>query len=293
MRTRRRSSTLQRTLRFLALGLVVGTAPLLASETAASPQPVSSCNPSGSAAVVHDRSSNMWVEVLRGQAANAHLLNLMAKRPAAFEAAQSRLQSRGLKPTDNVVVVRTLALGEPLATSVPQSTLITRDVSVGDASGEMVFWSWDDGNPNTWEGSIYVDHYSQDYQALFEGQLLIPTSNYDWNWGSRIWQSREPRLIEMLGDPTHPGAPDESVAANPATPFGVDIGSTAGSGLSTRAIRDRIPGYLRCWLGGVIGGCTTVGWTCIGSGLGWPACFALGCPVGTFMGVSFLCLFLG
>jgi len=68
-------------------------------------------------AVLFDVVRGLSIERLEGHAARAHLLNLMAKYPEQFSRAQVSLVERGAAPTEEVFVLRSLALAEPATES--------------------------------------------------------------------------------------------------------------------------------------------------------------------------------
>jgi hypothetical protein len=41
--------------------------------------------------------------------------------------------------------------------------------------GALWAWSWDDGDPNTWEGTISLDHYESGETLDLNAQIAIPS----------------------------------------------------------------------------------------------------------------------
>lgn len=89
------------------------------------------------------------VQVLRGVEALAHLQNLQSKRPEVFQKANARARMRGWRPTNTVLVMRTMR------DSVASDEIRSVRQDIYTSEGEVTFWSWDDGDDSTWEGQMF------------------------------------------------------------------------------------------------------------------------------------------
>lgn len=121
------------------------------------------------------RVGNSEIETLTGPAAVAHLRNLQRKRAKAFDKAAQIMRERSFKPTDFVYVQRSVAA---------DSSLRVSDSSISSPEGELVLWSWDDGDPYTWEGTVFMAAYGDHYaESLSNAQLDIASeATFDTTW---------------------------------------------------------------------------------------------------------------
>lgn len=87
----------------------------------------------------------------------------------AFHKSAERLEARGYRKTEEVFVQRSRSTNGPSASGV--TTMEDRFVAEGD--GEVIFYSWDDGDDTTWEGEIYSKDYVSGAAGLNHGQFLI------------------------------------------------------------------------------------------------------------------------
>lgn len=238
-------------------------------------------------AVVFDVARGISIERLEGQAARAHLLNLMAKYPEQFSRAQVSLVERGAAPTEEVFVLRSLALAEPTAESSSSSGFTPESLAIGDANGEMIFWSWDDGDPSTWEGQIYVAHYSESYEGIFNAQFAIGSVPYAVTWENLVWYRWEP--WNQVPDASSMGTDviGSLLPSEGLLPGGASGALDSGGG----APKPKHRHYLQCWLRGIGTGCVGSALHCAMTGPGWVVCFAGGCGAVTPLVTSFACLF--
>lgn len=210
-----------------------------------------------------------FVERLTGEAALAHLYNSMSRRPEAFAGARRALGARGFGATSTVYVERTIRLAKgPLggggATILPAQTH-----SEQNSDGEIVFWSWDDGQNATWEGAIYIEAYASGVAATWEGQIDASTAQHPWVYYRKTWEggggSPHPTRLDHL--PPLPGIFPAATSAMPrrSRPQGAEV---LPASFGTWAI---------CWRSCVVTGCGTAAVGCIASGPLWPKCFALWC----------------
>jgi hypothetical protein len=132
------------------------------------------------------------IETLTGSAALAHLRNLQRKRSKAFEKAAQVMRARGFEPTDIVFVQRRIP--RSVARGSASSVMPASESSISSSEGELVLWSWDDGNPSTWEGTIFTAAYGDRYaEYLSDAQLDISSASvFDTEWEELIeWYARE------------------------------------------------------------------------------------------------------
>ncbi|HEX2833713.1 MAG TPA: hypothetical protein VHW00_11935 [Thermoanaerobaculia bacterium] len=196
------------------------------------------------------------VQILRGAEAKAHLAELKSKRPSVFRMAERRMSARGYRPTEQVVVLRT-ARTEP---SLYQPTQ-----SIPTSEGEIVFWSWDDGDDSTWEGTMYISRYSNGAEMLQEAQFDIATATPSVMFESTIWKHL-PGLEYAAGD-------DPNVQGSPVLMASLR-GATATPQIE---LATSMPRPAREWLGCVVNGCLVGAIACAFSGPAYPECVVLVC----------------
>jgi hypothetical protein len=152
---------------------------------------------------------------------------------------------------------------------------------------EMTFISYDDGNPNTWEGIVY-EHDPDGYDYEYTASIDISGQQESWARvvetyypadGSMPVSSNEPQYYDPSYHPYTPGIEDQPVSKRQYKrqgPTFVKTGFTAIQGPRYPVPdrwRDRVNRWLRC----SAGGCTASAIGCIASGPGWPACFGWWC----------------
>ena len=124
-----------------------------------------------------------YVETLTGQAAKRHLDNLRARRGDVFQRAQAVLRQRGWTDTGRVTVWRTnRELAGQRSETRPGISLI-QTYQDGSSEGEVVAWEWEDGDYDTWEGTIYLHEYSTGTWMTVDAQFWLTPEN-EW---SVIW----------------------------------------------------------------------------------------------------------
>jgi len=181
-----------RNLRFLTLMvLVISTsASTAAAVSATADEPVAGSTARGCFTPASEQNSpdivrarlgeDAMVEKMKGEAALTHLYNLFSRRPQALRAARKSLMDKGFEPTENVYVERTVRfLSDPSGHGEIEATPV-QSYSEQSSEGEIIFWSWDDGNDATWEGIIYVEVYATNEASTWEGQLDASDSNLPW-----------------------------------------------------------------------------------------------------------------
>ena len=197
----------------------------------------------------------------------AHLYNLRARRPDALTAAASKLAARGFSPTATVYVERLIGLARSPGEGPESSLRPAQNYSEQSSSGEIVFWSWDDGQPNTWEGSIYMEIYSNGAASTWEGQIYSGTSDHPWVYYYKTWeQPPRPPLPTLWDAPPLPGA---VLSAAMKGPFQGPPGEIMLAGT--------FAGWARCWRKCVVAWCAGAAVACIGSTVGWPLCWGGAC----------------
>ena len=223
------------------------------------------------------------VEKLKGEAALTHLYNVFSRKPEAFKAARKALEARGFKPTQHVYVERTVRLASNRFSKPGASVTPAQDYSEQSSEGEIIFWSWDDGDDNTWEGSVYVEVYSNGDASTWEGQIDASNENHEWIYNLKTWSGGPggggPRPVGLEAPPLpSPSPPQPTLAAWPPPSAGPGSMYTPVGWLE----------WAQCWRMCVVGGCTAVAITCIRSGPLWPGCFGFGC-VGLEVGCAISC----
>jgi len=139
-----------------------------------------------------------------------------------------------------------------------------------NAQAEITLWSSDDGNNNTWEGTIYVEIYSNGAAATYNGQIDVSATSYPWVWYRKEWER----------PPTHGGGVSfrrdglrspELLTTSPA------VLSFLPGDLAVNVVPVSFYGWAICWRACVIAGCTTAAFGCLHSGPAWPGCWGAWC----------------
>jgi hypothetical protein len=107
------------------------------------------------------------VEILKGVAAVSHMKNVQARRPQAFSKSREHLRALGWTPTEHVVVMRTV--NDRLARGNSDGIVPAQVIDTNE--GEVIFWSWDDGNNSTWEGEMYAVRYEDGAEITSDVQM--------------------------------------------------------------------------------------------------------------------------
>jgi hypothetical protein len=205
------------------------------------------------------------VEVLHGRDARTHLATLKRRRPQPFELAEKRMLARGFSPTDQVVVLRT----EHAAAGTSRSeTGIDLAQSVATSDGEIIFEAWDDGDDSTWEGTMWIQRYTDGAEILQETQFDISSAAASVLWEDTVW--RKPPVVDYVDLDVHP----------PLTAPRLD-GATASLGgmIPSRDVElvTVMPKPARDWIGCVIATCVAGAVGCAFSGPAWLECAVLVC----------------
>lgn len=210
---------------------------------------------------------DLWVEKLHGEAALAHLYNLLGRRPDALAAARRNLTVQGFSPTETVYVERVIGLAHGSAQESGSSVGLAQTYSEQDGRGEIVFWSWDDGQPNTWEGTIYIEIYSNGAASTWEGQINSGTTDHPWVYYRKTWEQQPRPPQQTLWDA--PPLPGTVVPATMKTPFNGSPDEIMLAGT--------FYGWAKCWRQCVVGWCAGAAVACLGTTVNWPICWGAAC----------------
>lgn len=191
-------------------------------------------------------------EVLKGAGAANHLRNLKAKHKDAFDKAEKLLRDRGWVPTEIIGVVRSSS---------------TIQLIESDATGEITAWAWDDGDPSTWEGTVYVELYGEGW-VTFNTQILIAPQEQLWNEPTGYFDAREPLNLEAAL--TSDGAPVQLASLNQDDSGAIRLVLQAPS---HRSVQEKVADWATCAFFGCLG--AAVG--CIVMGPAWFPCTIVGC----------------
>jgi hypothetical protein len=154
---------------------------------------------------------------------------------------------------------------------------------------EMTFISYDDGDPNTWEGVIY-EHDDNGYEYSYTATFNISGEQETWDRivetyypadGSEPVSSDSPQYYDPAYQPYDPmyAQTEQQISKNKTLPknrrhlkTNLHHGSPQRM-MYPRHWQDRGQRWLRC----SAGGCTASAIGCIASGPGWPVCFKWWC----------------
>lgn len=151
--------------------------------------------------------SDARMHVITGAEARQHLRTLMSRNPAAFALAEKRLRARGWVPTDQITVIKT-----PKIKSSDTTTITTDE-------GEVVFWSWDDGNADTWEGEVWAENYGNGAKQLQETQVDIET-DAQVLWEETVFYERPTPVYQEAGRTPRPMSIDGPAEVDTSLFFG-------------------------------------------------------------------------
>jgi len=147
-------------------------------------------------------------------------------------------------------------------------------------------WSWDDGDPTTWEGVIYAESYSDGIYVTEDSQINVVSDPYPvWEYTAAAYDSSGNDLL-MVKNRIHRQSPLAQIAS--ASP---DLQRAIVEGTPPNSIElVRVPEPVRTWLACTVAGCGAAAWGCTVGGPAWGHCFlawcggsALGCAGGTLL----------
>jgi hypothetical protein len=173
------------------------------------------------------------------------------KHPDALKATIRSMEAKGLRPTATVHRFLTPP--------------VVRAQYFGDWSGEMVVWDWDDGNPNTIEGTVLIRSYQNGETMVFNLVAEIAP------WGE-VWVHWAQPTGVWLGDGTYSPvqwncnpSPSRTVVRMSAC-LARDFGGRARNALNSAGM-----GVLIRTVAGMSGGGLTLGaaFTLAVQGAGW------------------------
>jgi hypothetical protein len=222
------------------------------------------------------------IEAITGHRAIEYLKAKREKHPARFRRQGRELRHVGATPTDNVLVLRTLALADVGKDELESSSVAPASTTVANGQGEVIFWSWTDGDNATWEGTTYFERYSDGAWRNFDGQVNIATEDYYAQWGTE----------------TSRGGPDIQTSLDKWTTedyYTILATESGGRSSSDKWHMGWFHGFYgnpeyRDWIGcvaGITGGCTT---TCIVMGAAWPDCMGA-CAAGALVNCALQWIF--
>jgi hypothetical protein len=226
-------------------------------------------------------------KTLHGPAVVARIKQLRAENKGMARAMRD-LERKGLRPAFDQSVtlleIRKTAVSRervnPFVKASFQSETFSED------GYEMTFVSYDDGDPNTWEGVIYEhdpDGNEYEYTASIdisgeqETWSRLEETYYPWD-GSQPVSSNDPSYYDGSYQPNVPmirSIPRANSLGNGTKVFQKTSFNT------TTQLRGPIPPHWRDrtyrWLKCSAAGCTTSAIGCLISGPLWPKCFAAWC----------------
>lgn len=215
-----------------------------------------SITPAGNANIFRVTHDGREYEVLRGREAHNHIKNLRARHAKAFEIAEKDMLRRGFKPTEHAVVIRSVSNGvQPVQ-------------SVQSDEGEIAFSSWDDGQNQTWEGTMYASTYDDGSYTIFNGQ--VDTEYHEVMWEYNVYVYDGP-----LTDVNNQAREKRERRQTPYLLTSFTNGGKRPFHLVQRA--GTTQPKIRDWVGCVVGCCIVAAGSCVFSGPLYPECLVLGC----------------
>ena len=154
--------------------------------------------------------SSRYVEKLTGVAARRHAENISARRGDLFQRAAAVLRERGWRDTGRIEVHRTNR--QIAGKSGAFNPAYPRLQSPGSSSeeGEIVTWEWDDGNYDTWEGTVYLHEYDSGTWMAVDAQFWLMDGN-EWQ---EIWSY----VVDGQSSPNYPPE-TETLVSETRTPL--------------------------------------------------------------------------
>jgi hypothetical protein len=187
------------------------------------------------------------------------------------------MASRGYQPTKVAVVMRTVRVDRLISQGLLPATAVPAGTEISNEEGEIVFWSWNDGDDSTWEGITYVAKYTTGQWATYDSQISIPVPQYTTVWSQQTGGSiqeehqdvtdRSRRKMDgFLQAIARPG--DYGAIATPAA-MSSQLPGTRLASPSKQDYQD----FLVC----SVGFCFICAEGCVFAGPFWPECFGLCC----------------
>jgi hypothetical protein len=211
------------------------------------------------------------LESLKGEAAVGYLKSLQMRKPQGFRAAEAKLRQRGYQPTDTINVHRLLS-GRFAASSLGACPAQT---TASDGVTEIVMWSWDDGDPSTWEGEVYMSTTQADgshSEILSDTQLSIPSAEaFASVWKDVVYEDSTP-----AGGPEYRYAKMQMPRTERAGQSRF-MSTVSSRGMHRAAVR--VPAPVKKAFACALATCTVVAAGCWLSGVAFPGCFTAGCTI--------------
>lgn len=223
---------------------------------------------SSSLQLVENQGRILALQKVTGVEAMRHLEAVRSQHPQAFLRSSENLRGRGFKPTQEVVVLKTVRVDDVITGS---GAMAPASTSQGNSEGEVVFWSWDDGDDGTWEGTTYVTKYATGEWATHDSQLNIETTNYWTVWSVKTGGSGPSEEYQV----SHPG--DQGGGSIMFAVSGQRLSSMQGAPAPGQG--PQLAGWQEfqdfIWCSGAL--CGVCFGTCLASGPLFPGCFTICC----------------
>jgi hypothetical protein len=218
------------------------------------------------------------VQRLSGKEAYDHLQQVRDVKGEAFGHSVALMASQGYRPTKVAVVVRTVRVDKLISEGVIPSSAVPVGTEISNQEGEVIFWSWDDGNDGTWEGVTYVAKYSTGQWATYNSQVNIQVPQYSTVWAQMTGGSIQEENQDVLDrGPQRMNGFLQAISRGggvPATPLAVASSPRApGVGLAAINANQEFEDFVIC----SVGFCYICAEGCIFAGPFWPECFGLCC----------------
>ena len=208
----------------------------------------------------------------------------MSRHPGRFSESERTLMEKGFWRTGDVVVLRSVTLGATESATELVTELDTarsNGPSISSSEGEIVFTSWDDGDPSTWEGSIFMASYAPAADLLTNVQLDISDGTTDTVWEEVVYvnpPTPEPeyQMMRQHASDASPGANRATVATSESDTANEDPPPTPTPTPSpTPGPAPKSPA--RVWVECTVGSCSAAAFGCAFLGPAWGECFGIAC----------------
>lgn len=230
------------------------------------------------------------LEELHGDPAYRHLQQLISRRPDAF--ANLSLLARGYRPSEEVLVQR-VRRPQHAANRGDGFSMFAQSYEESNSEGEIIFWSWDNGDPGTWEGVVWFEDYTTGLAGTNEAQVDISSTEVHelvflvntWESGGGSGGSGDMEQMVMWDAP-------RCATVVPGVRFAsLDVGSTWVVGDYALASSGRFSWrrWGGCTVSWGVGGCAGAATGCALTGPGWAKCtggFCAGAFVASAIGCA-------
>jgi hypothetical protein len=190
---------------------------------------------------------------------------------------------RGFHPTNTVFVERTYRQVSNRTPTPAHPYALAQTSGESNSDGEIDFWSYA-GPDDSWQGTIYMEMYSDGAAATWDGQIDTTTQDYPYNWVTNTWS---------YGGNDHGPYEIRALPPTPPSPGTVNRAATIQfaawkPGQSVFPVSFNWYNWATCWQKAVVGCCIGAGIGCIRVGPLWPSCFGFVC-VGIEVGSGIGC----